>query len=754
MACWANCKPPRTTEREPATTSTPMNLELSSEQQLLRETVGRLLRDLSTPARVRASEPLGFDRELWEALWRMEIPRLRVPQDSDASLMHALLVAQECGSHLASVPLAEAIVAQRLLAQLGNPPEIPRHSTANGHAVVSLALHDLRSTPNQLVASGAVGDVLLGLDGDALWAWSRLNHDAGATHGSIPACRLSGLRAATRKRIEHPHAAQWFRAAAEELRLLHSAQVVGAGLRVVQLAADYAGERSAFGRRIGEFQGVSHPLADSFTDLEGARLLCWRAADAIARRDDKAAARMTMAGWWSGTAARRAALRAMRVLGGYGMAMEYDAQLFFRRINGWSLSAGSPDTDLDRVADRLWGGATADLPEAGEVAIDFGWGTLADAAAARMRDFCEARHGPQMQHFMHHSLDGFDLSLHHAMAAEGLLYPDAPVDFGGPGLSLSAAAAAHDVAGDYYWNLLAPSVTDMIAKTLLHFGAEEAKRAILPGIYSGDIYCTLGYSEPSGGSDIFAARTTARRDETPGSTDWLINGQKMFTSTAHLADYALMVVRTGPDKYRGLTLFIVPIRQHGFELAEIKTIGDERTNVTFYNDVRVPDAYRIGEVDGGARVLAAALAIEQSSGDLHVMSLKYLLKGSLQWAGDPASPAAPFQRPEVRRALAETATRLAIQDALNRHGVWACETKQAKKHHGPMAKLFGSESWLACSARLMEVAAPESLVLQHEAEGVMEFMLRRAIPATIYAGTSEIQRSLIAEAGLGMPRSR
>lgn len=731
-----------------------MNLELSSEQQLLRETVRRLLGDLSTPARIRACEPLGFDGELWNALWEMEIPRLRVPGESDASLMHAILVAEECGHHLASAPLPEAIVAQRLLAQLGCLDVTRRHKVANDHAVVSLALHDLQVKPDQLLASGAVGDVVIGLEGETLWMLGMLERDEMTVHGSIPACRLSAVRVGVRTRLDHPDAARLFREAIEELQLLNAAQVVGAGLQTVQSAADYAGERAAFGRKIGEFQGVSHPLADSFTDLEGALLLCWRAADAISRKDFTAGALIAMAAWWSGIAARRAALRAMRVLGGYGMAMEYDAQLYFRRINGWSLCAGTPDADLDRVANRLWGRSTIDLPDAGEVVIDFGWGAEAEAAATRMRAFCEARNNPQMQHFMHRSLDGFDLSLQRAMADEGLLYPDAPVEYGGPGLSLSAAAAVRDVYGDYYWNMLAPSVSDMIAKTVLHFGTEETKRAVLPGIYSGETYCTLGYSEPSGGSDIFAARTTARRDETPGSTDWLVNGQKMFTSTAHLAEYALMVLRTGPDKYRGLTIFMVPIRQPGFELTEIKTIGDERTNVTFYNDVRVPDAYRIGEVDGGSKVLAAALAIEQSSGDLHVMSLKYLLKGSLEWARDPARPDAPIQRAEVRRALAETATRLTIQDALNRRGVWACETKQPKKHHGPMAKLFGSESWLACSARLMEVAAPESLVLQQEAEGVMEFMLRRAIPATIYAGTSEVQRSLIAEAGLGMPRSR
>lgn len=730
-----------------------MNLELSEEQRLLQETVARLFKEQSTPARIRACEPLGFDADLWAALWAMEIQRMRVPGDGQTSLMHAIVVAEQAGRHLASVPLVEAIAAQRLVAQLEVPAGSWLAQARSQELIIGLALGDLATDVDQLLASGAVADAVLGLEGDTLWLLRDLARVQNQVHGAIPACPLASVHAAVRERIDDPRAAALFRAAREELRLLNAAQVAAAGLRALEIAGEYAGERHAFGRRIGEFQGVSHPLADAYTDVEGARLLCWRVADAIAHGESQAGALVAMASWWAGAGARPAGLKAMRTLGGYGMALEYDPQLYFRRINAWSLVGGVPDHELDLVAARLWSGAATDLPEAGDIGIDFSWGAEGEAAAARMRAFCERRHNDRIARFMRDSLDGFDLELHRELAAEGLLYPDAPKEFGGPGLSGTAAAAVRDVAGDYYWNLLAPSVTDMIAKTIQHFGSDTARRELLPRMFAGETYCTLGYSEPSGGSDIFAAKTTAT-PANDGTGDWLINGQKMFTSTAHLADYALMITRTGPDKHRGITMFVVPLKQPGFELSEIKTIGDERTNVTYYSDVRVPDAYRIGEVNGGLKILAAALIIEQASGDLHVMSLKSLLRNALEWAQDKRSANAPIERTEVRRALAETATRLAVQEALNRRGVWGQEVKQLQKHHGPMAKLFGSESWLACGRRLMEVAAPVSLNIRHGAEGAIEFLMRRAIPSTIYAGSSEIQRSMIAEAGLGMPRSR
>ncbi len=723
-----------------------MNLDLSDDQALLQDMVSKLLAEHSGPARARACEPLGFDRKLWDELWAMGIVRMRVPGEGDAGILHAVLVAEQAGRHLASVPLAEAMAVQPLLAKLGLEHLVGQEK------IIRLALEDL-GAPDQLIASGAVADGVLGTQGDSLWLLTGLSTEACEVHGAIPACPLSRLHAATREQIGGKEAVSLFRAAREELRLLNAAQMVGAAARALEIAAEYAREREAFGRRIGEFQGVSHPLADSFTEVEGARLLCWRAADALARGEPQAGGMLAMASWFAGTTARKAALRSMRVLGGYGMTMEYDPQLYWRRINAWSLAAGVPDHELDLVADRLWLGADTCLPEPGDIAIDFSWGEEAEAAAARMRAFCDARHTAETARFMRQSLDGFDRELHQEMAREGLLYADAPKQYGGPGQSAVIAAAIRDAYGAYYWNLLAPSVTDMIAKTIEHFGSEKAREELLPGMFAGRTYGTLAYSEPSGGSDIFAAKTSAVQAP-DGSGDWLINGSKMFTSTAHLADYALMIARTGPDKYRGITMFVVPLDQPGFDLTEIKTIGDERTNVTFYSDVRVPDHYRIGEVNGGVKVLAAALVVEQSSGDLHVMSLGYLLRDALAWALDDQGARAAVHRPEVKRALAETATRLAVQDAMNRRVVWAQSVDQLQRHHGPMAKLFGSESWMHCADRLLEVAAPAALNIRHGGEGTIEFMLRRSIPSTIYAGSSEIQRSLIAEAGLGLPRSR
>ncbi|MFC6284868.1 MULTISPECIES: acyl-CoA dehydrogenase family protein [Polaromonas] len=731
-----------------------MNLAISGEQGLLQEVLSRVFREHSTPARIRESEPVGFDRALWMTLVELEVPQLRSAADEGgASLMHAVLAAEQAGRHLASIPLVETVVTIRLLSLLGAEGKKYLDDASCGKTVVTLALQNLDTVPNQLIPAGAVADVIIGLAGGKLVALSGLTRSNAPVHGSIPALTLGKIKASERHQFPATQGPALLQAAIEEWHLLTAAMVTSAGIRALQLAAEYASDRTAFGRKIGEFQGVSHPLADSYTDLEGARLLCWSAADRIARKDVEAGATIAMAAWWCGAAARRAALRAMRTLGGYGMAMEYDLQLYFRRINAWSLCAGAPEQHLDSICSRLWDGDKVELPEAGEIAIDFSWGEESSQAIARATAFCEEKNTECMKHFMRFSGDGFDPVLQRDMAAAGLLYPDAPTAYGGPGLGASTAAAVRDVTGQYYWNLVAPSVTDMVAKTILGFGSEKARDDILPRLYSGQAYCTLGYSEPSGGSDIFAAKTTARRD----GDDWLINGQKMFTSTAHLADYALMVIRTGEDKYRGLTLFIVPTRQAGFHLDEIKTLGDERTNVTFYSDVRVSDAYRIGEVNGGHKVLAAALTIEQSSGDLYVMSMRYLLRQALQWAQGASSGKAGknhMRRTEVRRALAETATRLAVEDALNRRCVWASENRALEKHHGPMAKLFGSESWTSCAGRLMEVAAPDSLELSGEPAGSMEFMLRRAIPSTIYAGTSEVQRSLIAEAGLGLPRSR
>ena len=730
-----------------------MNLQLSEEQTLLQGTLDKVLGEHSTGARIRAAEPVGMDVELWKVLARLGLLSLRVPDDSggNASLMHAVVAAEAAGRHLASVPLIEAIVASRLLSLLGDKGKEPLERCLRGEAVLTLALQDCRE-PRQMVPGGAVADYVLALDGEHVVLLSGLQKTGNVNLGSIPVASLSLADAATRVEFDHPAEDRaLFHSAVVEWHLLQSAMIASAARRALEMAADYARERIAFGKPIGGYQGLAHPLADSVADVEGARLFAWRAVDAMAKREKDASALASLSLWWAATCAPQAALKSMRTFGGYGMTMEYDAQLYYRRITAWSLLAGNPDKVLDLAVDQIWGEAEQwAAPDAGDVIVDFAYGSKAESAAARMRDFCSRHHDTEMDRFQYESADGHLPELWRSMAQERLLYPQLPDSLGGSGEDAYAAAAMAEVFAEFGWNMFPIGTTDLVAKMILQFATAEAQDEILPKIARGEAFCCLAYTEPSGGSDIFGVRTSAVRE----GDEWSINGQKIFTSVGHVSDYALMITRTAPDKYAGVTLFIVPLAQPGYTCTEIKTIGNDRTNVTFYDNVRVPDRYRMGAVNGGVKVMAEALTIEQSGGDLYTNELRQLLRHAERWAAERIDQRAPVADSAVRRCLGETMARMLVQDCLTRRTLWAGMSGVPHKSYGPMSKLFGSESWLLCARRLLEVAAPWSILSSQGALGQIEKSSRRAIPGTIYAGTSEVQRSLIAESALGLPRSR
>ena len=740
-----------------------MHIALSEDQTLLQDSLQRVFREHSTGARIRAAEPSGFDRALWAIVLEQGIPLLRTPEPwgSHASLMHAVVAAEESGRSLASAPVVETMVANRLLGLLGGDAAQLLEAVTDGKALVTLALHDIDRRKVQVVPGAAEATHVIGLAGNEVLLLAGCKALPYTNHGAIGCAKLDLGSASTRTQLKATDAAKLFEAAVEEWRLLNAARVVAAGRRAVEIAAEYACEREAFGRKIGEYQGVSHALADAVTDLDGARLLVWRSVDRIAHGASDAAASVAMSAWWSGEAARPATLRAMRIFGGYGMTMEYDAQLYFRKSNAWSLLANSAPQQLNAVADRLYGnGAAVSLPDAGdaaEVGIDFDWGPDANAAAERMRQFANKLDLPKMERFMRDSHDGFHRDMYKDLAKEGLLYPDYPVEMGGAGLSLRAACAVFEVQADLGWHMLAQGATDMIGKIIYHFASEEAKREILPKVVSGDVYCSLGYTEPSNGSDIFAVKTSAKPVSDEPGADWIINGQKMFTSVGHIGNYSLMITRTAPDKYKGITVFIVPLDQPGYEFTEIKTISEERTNVTFYRNLRVPDRYRIGAVNGGVKVMAAALTLEQTGGDGYLYGLRHAYRHALAWAGQPndnLDGKRPLDDPDLRRQLAETAVRIEVGAALGRYCYWAFENGKTRKQDGPMSKLFCSEAYLWCSQWLMAAVGPEALEIGYDGAQIIEWMSRRCIPGTVYAGTSEIQRSIVAESALKLPRTR
>ncbi len=724
---------------------------------MLQESFLRMFQNESTSTHIRAAEALGFDPALWTQLVAAGTPLMRVPEDAGGAglgTFDAILIAEAAGRHLASAPVIESIVTARALAEAGGSLATDWLAQVTAGRIVTLALQPLEREVEQLVPAGAIAHAVLLLDGDSLVLQAlEAERDLIANLGGLPLARLKldDPAAGTRTILAKGAAARRIWAMAkEEWMLLVAAMLAAMGAKALEDAAAYATERTAFDRPIGSYQGLAHPLADAATDIHGARLLTWRAASPAAT-ERSAAAQIAMAYWWAVRSTHTAVVKAMRAFGGYGMSMEYDAQIYFRRSRALSMLAGDPEEVLNQLGDRLWTGSD-DAAPVGDGSISFAFGEQADAYAASARSFFADRMTAELERFAFETDDG-DHPFNQSLAKAGFLYADWPAEHGGEGRDPYEMAALRTVYTEFGWPKVLPTVTHMVGKILIHFATNEAKAEILPRLATGASNVSLGYSEPSCGSDIFAAKTRAIRD----GDDWIIDGQKMFTSQGHLADYCLLIARTDVSlaKHAGLTLFIVPLDIPGYECHEVKTLGAERTNITYYTGMRVPDRYRVGAVDGGARVMGAALALEQSGGDFFVGALHNMMKHGLNWARTRgADGCVPIEKPRVRARLAAIETRMHVADLLDRRSVWAFAEGTTEKYFGPMAKLFASEALVTCSTELAELTAPWSLRQEMSDLGVIELESRKAVQATIYGGTSEIQRSIIAESALGMPRTR
>jgi alkylation response protein AidB-like acyl-CoA dehydrogenase len=372
--------------------------------------------------------------------------------------------------------------------------------------------------------------------------------------------------------------------------------------------------------------------------------------------------------------------------------------------------------------------------------------------AAETRAFFDQTLTPELRKRSHHSFDGHDWVVHRAAGAKRLLYPSWPVEFGGRNADPYEASAASHVWDEFDWTINAVAVSNMVGWIIMWFGSEELQRSVLPLMASGEVICSLGYTEPESGSDVFAAKTRAVSD----GDEWIINGQKMFTSGANLAQYVLLLTRTDVDapKHQGLTLFLVPLNSQGIQIQAVHTYPDERTNITFYSDVRIDNGYRLGKINGGLEVLTAALRLEQG-GLGFIVPHRRVLERAISWARSTTrNGAAVLKDPQVLNRLSRVAVHCEVSDLIFRRSLWARVNDIPDRAFGPMSKLFSTEAFLRDSTDLMDMTAPDSLLKGQDGLGLIERSHRHAAATTIYGGTSEVQRSIIAEKALGLPRSR
>lgn len=698
-----------------------MNLDLTDQQRLVREAAERFFAAECPADVVRAAGRGAFSADLWAKAMAAGFVTMRAPEaagGADADLLEAALLCEQAGRRLAPIPLADGLAVAGLLARIGGDP-----------AMLDAGPLLLGRGGHRRIVATAEGLAIATPDG-----------------GSRP---LATGRAA----LDH-HAA-----ALAERDLLSAAWLIGAAQEAIGMAAAYAAQRRQFGKAIGSFQAVAHPLANAATDIDAGRLLVWRALWAVATGRADAGASIAMARWWAATAAQRAVRAALRSFGGYGLSLESDIQLYFTAINRAALADGDPEEALATAGDRLWAEATTALPETRDPGIDFGFGAAAERFADEARRFFDAELTDELRAKSHHSTDGHDPVFHRKLAAAGLAYPDWPRRWGGAERSPYEVSALARVFEEYRWTRVPIGITNMGARMVMEFGSPELQKEVMLRFSEGAALSCLGFSEPDSGSDIYAARTRAVRDGDPGSGsgtgDWIIDGQKMFTTGAHISDYVLLLARTDPakPKHRGLTIFFVPLSLPGVSIRPVHTLQDERTNISFYDQVRVPDRYRLGPVDGGMGVMAAAMAIEHGGEGYHVLQHS-LLDAALRWARTPGEGGiAPIDDRAARTRIARVATHVELADLLCRRATWAMATGRMERAMGPMAKLFATESYMADTADLMALAAPASLDPQTPALVEIEEKHRQAIGQTIYGGTSEIHRNIIAEQALGLPRS-
>jgi alkylation response protein AidB-like acyl-CoA dehydrogenase len=296
-----------------------------------------------------------------------------------------------------------------------------------------------------------------------------------------------------------------------------------------------------------------------------------------------------------------------------------------------------------------------------------------------------------------------------------------------------------------------------VGPTIMNFGTDWQKDFFLPKILAGDIHFAIGYSEPGAGTDLASLQTRAVRD----GDEYVINGQKMWTSLAGGSDYLWLAVRTDPEakKHKGISVIIVPMDTPGITLQPLKLMASHDINATYLDDVRVPAKYLVGEENGGWGLITNQLNHERvtlcSSG-----SPEYTLQEVRRWAQENhlADGRRVIDQEWVQLNLARVHARLEGLKRANYMGAWSAAADTLHPADASTVKVFGTEFYLEAYRLLMEILGPRSSVKDGSPAAVLhgrlEGMVRGAIILTFGGGTNELQRDLIAMFGLGFPRSR
>ncbi|MET9992184.1 acyl-CoA dehydrogenase family protein [Streptomyces mutabilis] len=640
-----------------------------------------------------------------------------------------LRAARSLGRRACPLPLADTYVAATVLAgkprlvaaiEAGGIRPVVVGDEAGFHTVEAAraATHVLRLGEAAAVLARVVSREER--PGVAVPAWSRVTCDEGDPVVRVP------LTAQARERAH------------SLLRLFLAARALAAAEHTHELALEHARTRHQFGRPIGSFGAVQQRTASAHIDVTaGAHLV----AEAVRRLEDDepwelsaelavAHAQETVAG---------VQLAAHHTFGAVGFFEEHPAPWLFRRAHA----------DLARIG-SFPGAPVSDRLLAGQPLPPLDRDPEVTAFRAELRAlFAELdAAGHAVQPFVD------DPRVVRALADRGCYGLTWPPEQGGKGAGAATQAALMEEVGyGRIASYVALNAVMFLGNAILEHGTPEQQARHLPVIREGRLKFCLGYSEPETGSDLASLRTRAVRD----GGEWVINGQKTWTTRANASEWIWLATRTHPDaslRHKGLTVFLLPLDTPGITLQEHRSLAGEVSCSVFLDDVRVPDSARVGGVDDGWRVITTALAGERVSmgavtGSLHrqLDDLLAVLRAEPALAGAPGSA--------HRARLTALAARLQGARLLVRAAVEAAAAGSGSRLEAPMAGVLGGELAEELGETALRILGPQAALAPGtdgaHAGGAFSHGLLISLKYVIGGGTNDVLRGVIART-LGLPR--
>ncbi|HWI42530.1 MAG TPA: acyl-CoA dehydrogenase [Nocardioides sp.] len=531
--------------------------------------------------------------------------------------------------------------------------------------------------------------------------------------------------------------------AAERLRdlaragLAVTAAGVLAGAR--DLTADYVKGREQFGRKIAEFQAVAVQMADVYVTSRMVDLAAdnaaWRVAEGLPAEDD-----LRVAGYWVSQRAPYSLRSCHHLHGGMGVDITYP-------LVGYTTWG----TDLAHALDTT----AAQVPVEDPASKNLELTEEQRAQKARLRSYFGGlaeefghlddpsvvegawdRHGATYQRLIRR------------MGDDGQMGVGWPKEYGGHGLGEVEQTIFANEA--HYNDVHLPAVTlQTVGPTLIRYGTEKQKDMFLSRILAGDVHFAIGYSEPDAGTDLASLRTTARRD----GDHYVVNGQKLWTTGGHHADYLWLAVRTDPDapKHKGISILIVDTRDPGYSWTPIITAdGSHHVNATYFNDVRVPVDMLVGEENQGWRLITTQLNHERV-----MLGPAGRIEGLRDRVARWADGAGVRDAEDVREALGRATAAFRVNELLNWEVARTAAAGGIEVADASASKVFAAEQVQHLLAELIAVVHRHGDPGDPATKELVDYLdaqAKRNLVLTFGGGVHEVQCELISMFGLGLPR--